>query len=255
MSTLWDRIAGVQGLKNLKKKIKARRVVGGAAAASLVATGLKSRSVLLAALLVSGHRPYTVDSAVGTAVTNTTTETVLNSTSFPEDFLDAKKQIRWVGCVRATATHSTDTLTVKLRIGAAALTGNQLVLTIGATNVADNDVCAWDLRITIRSGTSAIVDGWYTTLAASGSTVRTYIEHQAVTLTNTSAATFLGATATWSVADAGNSCQTERWAVMIDDKGNESTQADVDAFRTATDAVTSAAATDGQTIDFLYIDT
>lgn len=148
--------------------------------------------------------------AAGTAHTNSIVETVLASKELPAYSTQAGKVYRWSGAVRATATNSTDTLTVVGRIGTTALAGTS-IFTTGAVDAADNDVVTWDVTITCRSATSIVVHGSATILGAEGTVTRRAV-FEVISVTNT-ASIYLGVTADWSVASASNSCQAEAFEV------------------------------------------
>lgn len=247
----WTTAAGVGGA-HLSKFVKSLRCRGGAAG-SITATGLTPRCILLAAFCAVGAHDVVNDSAIVAGPTNTVTETVINSHQFPADRLTAGKRIIWKGLVSTPLTHSTDTFTAVLRIGAAALTGTS-VGTSGAVNVANDNVFEWHLEIVVRSATSIAISGWYTNLAASGSVAVTNVNHALVTIAGT-APVFLGVTGQWSVADVGNTCQTERFTVaIVGDKPNDAATIAVDGWIAGTDVVTTDATTAGKDFDLLYID-
>ena len=154
--------------------------------------------------------------AAGTAHTNSTTETLLGSFSIPADTLKAGSviKVRYQGI--ATATDSTDTLTIKLYIGG--LTGTAL-LTGTATDVANNNIFAGEAMIVIRtagaSGTLVAVGTHTEVPAASGTAVHDITEITASTTVDTTAAQVVGVGADWSVATAANSCRLDILVVEI----------------------------------------
>lgn len=154
--------------------------------------------------------------AASTAVTNTVTETEFDqSYTLPANILKAGSliRIRYQGI--ATATNATDTLTAKLYVGGKAGTALQ---TCGATDVANNNIFAGEYYMSVRTvGATGTFVGWglYTaTLAASGTaTMVTGIT--ASTTIDTTAAQKLVVAATWSVANAGNSCRLDYFTVEM----------------------------------------
>lgn len=156
--------------------------------------------------------------ADGTALTNTTTETPLDSVLLPAGTLQSGKVFRWQGKVRATATNSTDTLNVKLYTHTSAAIGGTAIGQSGAVDVADNDVVYWDLTVIPQSaaGSSAgtiEVIGLVTAPGAEG-TATARVAHHQVTSVNYLADLYLVCTGTWSVASASNSCVAEASLVI-----------------------------------------
>jgi hypothetical protein len=149
--------------------------------------------------------------AASAAVTNTTTETAFDkSYTFAANALKAGDVIRVRAQVIATATNSTDTLTLKLLIG------TTTVVATAAVDVANNDIGYIDALIVIR------------TAGASGTLVATGIQGLGVeatatgkpfklasTAVDTTAAQAITVSATWSVANAGNSCRLDVLNVEI----------------------------------------
>lgn len=155
--------------------------------------------------------------AASTAHTNTTTEALFDTKySIPANTLKAGSviKVRFQGI--ATATNSTDTLTIKLYIGGLAGTA---LLTGTATDVANNNIFAGECTIIIRtigaSGTFVAVGTHTDVPAASGTAAHDICEITASTAIDTTAAQVIGVGADWSVADAGNSCRLDIMVVEI----------------------------------------
>jgi hypothetical protein len=108
--------------------------------------------------------------AAGTPVTDTTAETSMGGYTFPANFWQAGKVVKFSGFVRTTASDSTDTLLVKVKIGSTTL------ITTAAVDVADGDVCAFSGVLACRNNpgaTSTIVaQGFYGPADASGTALR-----------------------------------------------------------------------------------
>jgi hypothetical protein len=106
---------------------------------------------------VVGGRAYT-NTAASTAITNTNTEALFDTQySLPANTLKAGTlvKIRYQGI--ATATNSTDTLTIKLYIGG--LAGTALI-SHAATDVANNDVFSGEISLICRTaGASGTIVG------------------------------------------------------------------------------------------------
>jgi len=155
--------------------------------------------------------------AAGTALTNSTTQTVLASTELPAYSLgSAPKHYHVHGVVIATATNSTDTLDVKVRIGSTTLTGT-VVGDSGAVDVADNDKVIIDLDVDVRAVSAAgsvdvIVSGVVSAPGAEG-TATARVAYEPLTLT-ASTAYKIEVTGTWSVASASNSCRADELTVI-----------------------------------------
>lgn len=150
------------------------------------------------------------------AITNTTVETLFSNTyTLPANILKEGSviHIRYQGI--ATATNSTDTLRARLFLGG--LTGTVLQ-TCGPTDVANNNIFAGDLFLTIRTvGATGTFVAWgnhTSTLAASG-TATMVVSSVASTTIDTTAAQVIGVGATWSVANAGNSCRLDYLTVKM----------------------------------------
>jgi hypothetical protein len=143
--------------------------------------------------------------AAGTPVTDTTAETSMGGYTFPANFWQSGKVVKFSGLVRVIDSNSTDTLLVKVKVGSTA------IITTAAVDVADGDVCAFSGVLACRDNpgaTSTIVaQGFYGPADASGTAA---LEFGAVVGSlNTAAALAFDVTATWSVAHADNECQLE----------------------------------------------
>lgn len=161
-------------------------------------------------------KKLTASVAASAAVANTATETEFDkSFTLPANVLKVGSllRIRYQGI--ATATNANDTLTVKLYIGGKAGTALQ---TLGATDVANNDIFAGEFYLSIRTiGATGTMVGWGNgtkTLAASG-TATMVVNTLASTAIDTTAAQKLVAAATWSAANAGNSCRLDYFTVEM----------------------------------------
>ena len=151
--------------------------------------------------------------AAGTALTNSTTETVLGSYEIPANGLQAGKVYTLSGAVVATATNSTDTLRIRVRVGPTTLTGT-VVGDSGAVDVANGDVVAWTLTATVRNTGSAsvvVVSGYCSAPGAEG-TATARVAFESLSL-DSAVAQKIEATGVWSVANAGNSCRCDSFIV------------------------------------------
>ena len=150
------------------------------------------------------------NTAASTAVTNTVTETLFDQfCTIPAKHLQPGQliKIRYQGI--ATATNSTDTLTIKLYIGG--LTGTALI-SPAATDVANTAVFQGETELIIRtigsSGTMVGV-GSYKSVPAAEGTMTIKDDILASTTIDTTTSKVIGVSATWSVANAGNSCRLD----------------------------------------------
>lgn len=150
------------------------------------------------------------NTAASTAVSNTTTETLFDQfCTIPAKHLQPGQliRIRYQGI--ATATNSTDTLAIKLYIGG--LTGTVL-FSHAATDVANDNVFQGEYELIIRtigaSGTMVGVGTGKSVPAAEG-TMTIKDDILASTAIDTTTSKVIGVSATWSVADAGNSCRLD----------------------------------------------
>lgn len=155
------------------------------------------------------HRLISVLTAAGTALSNSTSETVLAASSIKAYGLQPGKVYRVRAAVIATATNSTDTLTVRLRVGPTTLTGT-IVGSSGAVDVANNDVSIIDVEMVVRDADSSSVvlcHGIVSTLGAEGTaTARAAFESLAL---DNAADQLIEVTGAWSVASASNSCRCD----------------------------------------------
>ena len=147
--------------------------------------------------------------AASAAVTNTTTETAFDKTAiFPAGSLNEGDVLQIFAQGIATATNSTDTLKAKLYIGSTAICDT------GALDVANNDIFIIDAKVIIRttgaSGT-LIGAGWGYIGTPGTANVKPFL--LASTAVDTTAAQTISAKATWSVANAGNSCRLDMLSV------------------------------------------
>lgn len=152
--------------------------------------------------------------AAGTALTNSTTETVLASTQLPANALQAGQVYREQFAVIATATNSTDTLRVRARIGPTTLTGT-VVADGTAVDVANSDVIVGTIECNVRSVstvTATVICSGLVSVEGAETTATARVQFEELSLTTTSAQN-LEITGVWSVANAGNSCRADQFDV------------------------------------------
>lgn len=149
--------------------------------------------------------------AASSAVTTTTTPTVFDkNVSVPANYLQAGDVIRVRAQVIATATNSTDTLTLALMLG------SQSIIATAAVDVANNDIGYIDADIVVRTigASGTIVAAGVQGLGTPG-TVTAKPASMASTTIDTTAAQTLGVQATWSTNNAGNSCRLDVLDVQL----------------------------------------
>jgi hypothetical protein len=156
----------------------------------------------------------TMNSAAGTAVSNTTTMTSLAKWSIPADTLTPGKMYLITGSVRSTATNSTDTLVVTATFGTNATlpASNTACSASAAVDQANDDVCVYSLVLHVQSTTRAVLSGILSDSDAEGSKLLASA-YQILTIA-AGTAYYFDVAATWSVASASNSCQAESFAVV-----------------------------------------
>lgn len=149
--------------------------------------------------------------AASADVENTTDETAFNKTVvIAAGSLVAGSTIRIRGVVKVTDNNSTDTLTLKLKLGSTVL------CTTAAVDVADDDVGLVDALVTIRTAGSSgtLVSSAMHTLGVPGTaTMKSYLLTS--TAIDTTAAQTVSMTATWSVAHADDECNLEQLVVEV----------------------------------------
>jgi hypothetical protein len=159
------------------------------------------------------------NTASGTSLTNSTSETVLASHTIKAGWLSAGAKVRLEGLVRVTANNSTTTLTPRLRIGATTLTGTVLIAGT-ATDTAVDHVFTFMYTLLFFGGPSATAAvrgmGRYTQLAAAGGNlVNTVLGTGGVGSTlDTTGPLLCEITGQWSAADA-NACQAEIFTMEL----------------------------------------
>lgn len=149
--------------------------------------------------------------AASAAISNTTTETAFDkSFSIPANTLKPGDIIRVRAQAIATATNVTDTLDLQLRLGTTD------ILATGAVDVANGDIGFIDADIVIRTigASGTLVAAGHTALGAPG-TVTSKPKLLGSTAIDTTVAQSVNVSATWSVANAGNSVRLDIMNVEI----------------------------------------
>lgn len=143
--------------------------------------------------------------AASTAITASSTATVFDKTiSIPANSLQPGDVIRVRGSVIATATNSTDTLTLALMLG------SQAIITTASVDVANNDIGYFDVDIVIRTNgaSGTMVAAGVQGLGTPGTvTAKPFLLGS--TAVDTTAAQAVGIQGQWSTTNAGNSCRLD----------------------------------------------
>jgi hypothetical protein len=148
--------------------------------------------------------------AAGTVLTNTTDEGVLASYEFPADFFVPGKVISGRAFVRVVSANSTDTLTLKARLGPVALTGTAFYEST-AINAEAEDISVLSFELVCRDAdaSSTIVA---TAIGSDPDAAGVATDAQAAiigSLDLAGASQYLAITGDWSVAHADNQVQIE----------------------------------------------
>lgn len=163
------------------------------------------------------ERILTALTSAGTTHTNSTDEAALASHTFPADFFDEGKVIRFRALCVVADQNSTDTLTVNARFGGTTLTGTAFITT-GAVDVADGDIAYIEGELVCRStgSTGAFVGLGSCVLDAPGTA--TVADGEVLSSIDTTAALYLEITGDWSVAHADNqvACQSFTVTELVD---------------------------------------
>lgn len=138
--------------------------------------------------------------AASTVITNTVAETDFDKqVTIPANTLQVGDVIRVRGQAIAPSTNSTDTLTLRLKIGAT------VVVATAAVDVANSDIGYLEADVVVRTvgANGTIVAGGVQALGTEG-TVSAKPFKLASTAIDTTVAQTVKASAQWSVANAGN---------------------------------------------------
>jgi hypothetical protein len=151
--------------------------------------------------------------AAGTALTASQTETALDSFTIPAGRLAAGSVIRIRSQVIATATNSTDTLTVKLYYGG--LAGTSIIST-GALDVANSDVAYIDCSLIVRTqgASGTVIGAGLQTIGPPASATAKPFTLASSTI-DTTAAQAITVSGTWSTTSASNSCRSDVLIVEV----------------------------------------
>lgn len=154
--------------------------------------------------------------ATGTALTNSTTETVLASSSLPANTLRAGTRLRIRGVVRSSASGGATNLTLKVRLGPTTLLGEVLINTGAGHDLSSGDAIIVTAEVVARAAPGASVSCVATAQAvgtfAGLATPQTTAVPAFTRATN--AALLVELTGQWAAADA-SSVAAEDWSVEV----------------------------------------
>jgi hypothetical protein len=159
--------------------------------------------------------------AAGTSVENSTTETAASRGIIPANTLVAGSTIRLSAAGIVEDNNSTDTLTIRVRLGTSATpASNEQLLASAAVDAADSDIYIVSGLIQVRTagatGTAVALFS-YQDPDASGTAPK--MQYKASFTLNTTVANNLDLTATWSVAHGDNEMNSEMFVVDICNPG------------------------------------
>jgi predicted RecA/RadA family phage recombinase len=143
------------------------------------------------------------------AIANTTAETAFDkSHTIQANTLQVGDVLKIRAQAIAPSTNSTDTLTLKLKLG------TTLIAATSAVDVANNDIGYFDATVVVRgigSGGTIAGTGEQTLGTPGTATVKPFA--LAATTVDTTVDQAITVTATWSVANAGDSCRLDMLTV------------------------------------------
>lgn len=148
--------------------------------------------------------------AASSALTGSSTETTLGTFAIAANSLNAGDVIRVRAQLIATATNSTDTLAMKLKIGSVT------VIAPTAVDVADGDIGYIECDIVVRTigATGTLVAAGVQGLGVPGTvTAKPWLKPS--TTLDTTAAMDITFTGTWSTTSGSNSCRLDILNVQI----------------------------------------
>lgn len=157
-----------------------------------------------------GARIIWMDTAAGTAHSDSTTEASIARKAFAAGELLPGTVIDFECLARATSTNSTDTLTMTVRWGTSStVTSNTAVATSGAVDAANDDIHIVRGRLHVQTTTRAIITVYLPDPDAEG--VTSVEQYSEILTIAAGTAYYLDVTADWSAASASNSVQSEAW--------------------------------------------
>jgi len=225
----WNASGGAFGVNVTEQALTIRTITSGtlaitsAGALNLTGTSIASLSrmtttdgVTSGTAKVVGGRAYS--KVADTTSTSTTDEEALGSYTIPADTLKANSVLRVRFGIFVTNANSTDTLTVRLRLGPTTLTGTA-IFTGTATDATANDIMYGDFTLIARAapGASAACSayGIANLVEAATGAAAPLIHRMAPTNFATNGDLLLEVTSDWSVAHGNNDATCEFMEVEI----------------------------------------
>ena len=153
--------------------------------------------------------------APSTAITATSTETAFSTKwTMPANYVRPGSVIKIKFQGIATATNSTDTLTIKLYLGGLAGTA---LLTLAARDVANNDIFSGEFDVIIRTvgSTGTFVGTGMQTASPNAAGTAVLSAFLGSTAIDTTTSKDVVVSATWSTTNAGNSCRLDLLTVEV----------------------------------------
>lgn len=158
-----------------------------------------------------GCRIVHMDTAAGTACTNTTTETSLCGYDFAAGELLPEKRYEFTAVLNTTASAGQN-LTAQVRFGSSATaSSNTSVASSGAVAGAANDMSVISGFIEVHSTTRYVIGVYYSEVDAAGEAV---LLDMLVFTATAQTAYYLDITATWGAAAATESVRSEAFTVI-----------------------------------------
>lgn len=154
--------------------------------------------------------------ATGTALTNSTTETVLASSTLPANTLRAGTRLRVKAVIRCSASGGATNLTVRVRLGPTTLLGEVLLTTGAGHDLSSGNAIIIDAEVVARAAPGASV-----TCVSHAQAIGTFAGLATPTVNAvpaftraTNAALLVEVTGQWAAADA-SSVAVEDWSVEV----------------------------------------
>ena len=158
--------------------------------------------------------------ARGTIHTNSTDEAALESVTLPANSLSVGDVIHIVGMAQVISSNSTDTSTIRLRLGATSATAATEIAVSAALDVADDDDVYVDMYVTLRTlGSSGTMVG-HGQIRNDGTGVVLLNIILSSTAINTTVDNYIGFTNDWSVAHTDNQIASDSFIVEILNNNN-----------------------------------
>jgi hypothetical protein len=176
--------------------------------------------------------------ARGTVHTNSTDEAALESVTIPANSLSAGDVIHIVGMAQVISSNSTDTSTIRLRLGATSAIAATEIAVSTALDVADNDDVYIDMYVTLRtlgSSGTMVGHGQIRTDGAGAVLLNIILSSTAI---HTTVDNYIGFTNDWSAAHTDNQIASDSFIVEILNTNNENKNFEILGTNASKDDVT-----------------